>query len=102
LKSAFLFQVVQGPDTSSLGQSLRKSEFLPAFDQAVTVIKDSQIFSILFIPFKWETTMRKIFIIARAFKNWLGAFNYPFQLGFITASEIAYADWPESARRPPR
>jgi hypothetical protein len=46
--------------------------------------------------------MRTIVTLARAFKNWLGAFNYPFQLGFITASEIAYVDWPESARRPVR
>jgi hypothetical protein len=46
--------------------------------------------------------MRKMLIMAMAFKNWLGAIDYPFQLGFITATEIAYADWPESARRPAR
>jgi hypothetical protein len=72
------------------------------FDHGVTVIKDSQIRRILFIPFKGETGMRKMFIMARAFKNWVGAFSYQFQLGFITASEIAYVDWPESARRPAR
>jgi hypothetical protein len=41
-------------------------------------------------------------IMARAFKNWVGAFSYQFPLGFITASEIAYVDWPESAQRPVR
>jgi hypothetical protein len=42
--------------------------------------------------------MRAIFILAKAFKLWVGSFNCQFQLGFITASEIAYVDWPESAR----
>jgi hypothetical protein len=44
--------------------------------------------------------MRAIVTLVRAFKNWVGAFSYKIQLGFITASEIAYADWPEAARRP--
>jgi hypothetical protein len=46
--------------------------------------------------------MRAMFTLAGAFKNWVGTFSCQFQLGFITASEIAYADWPESARRPAR
>jgi hypothetical protein len=43
-----------------------------------------------------------MFILAKAFKRWVGSFGRQFPLGFITASEIAYADWPESARRPAR
>jgi hypothetical protein len=46
--------------------------------------------------------MRAMFTLARAFKNWFSTFSCQFQLGFITASEIAYADWPESARHPAR
>jgi hypothetical protein len=46
--------------------------------------------------------MRAVFILAKAFKIWVGTFSCQFSLGFITASEIAYADWPESARRPAR
>jgi len=46
--------------------------------------------------------MRAMFTLAKAFKNWVGAFSCQFPLGFITASEIAYADWPESARHPAR
>jgi hypothetical protein len=46
--------------------------------------------------------MRKIFIMVRAFKNWAGSVSCQFPLGFITATEIAYADWPESARHPAR
>jgi hypothetical protein len=42
--------------------------------------------------------MRAILILAKAFKIWAGTFSCQFPLGFITASEIAYADWPESAR----
>jgi hypothetical protein len=49
-----------------------------------------------------ETTMRAVFNLTKALKNWVGTFSSQFQLGFITASEIAYADWPESARRPER
>jgi hypothetical protein len=41
-----------------------------------------------------------MFILARAFKLWVGSFSRQLPLGFITASEIAYADWPEEARRP--
>lgn len=32
--------------------------------------------------------------------NWLGAFSDHVTMGFITSTEIAYADWPESARHP--
>jgi hypothetical protein len=46
--------------------------------------------------------MRAMFNLTKSLKNWVGTFSSQFQLGFITASEIAYADWPESARRPER
>jgi hypothetical protein len=76
-------------------------DYLHAPDQSDVVIKGSQSRVILFIPFK-EIAMRAMFTLARAFKNWFSTFSCQFQLGFITASEIAYADWPESARRPAR
>jgi hypothetical protein len=46
--------------------------------------------------------MRAMFTLAKAFKRWVGSLSRQFPLGFITASEIAYVDWPESARRPAR
>jgi hypothetical protein len=49
-----------------------------------------------------ETAMRAMFSLTNSLKNWVGTFRCQFQLGFITASEIAYADWPESARNPER
>jgi hypothetical protein len=42
--------------------------------------------------------MRAMLILANSFKIWVGTFSCQFPLGFITASEIAYADWPESAQ----
>jgi hypothetical protein len=44
--------------------------------------------------------MRNLFQFIRAFTNWLGAFGHQLPMGFVTSSEIAYADWPEAARHP--
>jgi hypothetical protein len=44
--------------------------------------------------------MRISFSFVKAFANWLESLGGPLPIGFITSSEIAYVDWPESARHP--
>jgi hypothetical protein len=44
--------------------------------------------------------MRNIFGFVKSFANWLESLSGLLPIGFITSSEIAYVDWPESARHP--
>lgn len=44
--------------------------------------------------------MRHLVTLFGSITHWLGSFGDRLPLGFITASDIAYADWPEAAQHP--
>jgi len=68
------------------------------FHEGVTQVSQSR--GTLNVLFWIKATMRDRSDFVMWCINWLRPFSDHLTLGFITSSEIAYADWPESARHP--